>query len=975
MLSASCRGGGYNIISYVNVLHCTTSTTRLRLFAPSMKLTLRAASLLVLVMFAAVSIGSAQVTLRGQVTDETGETLIGASVLVLGTSSGNITDLDGNFEVEVVSVPTRLVVSYVGYSNDTITVENSNQVIGVVLGDNATTMVTVEVKGRRISEKRQQSALTMETLDNIAIKETPAANFYDGLGALKDVDLTAASLGFKIINTRGFNSTNPVRSLQIIDGVDNQSPGLNFSLGNFLGASDLDVNSVNIIVGASSAFYGPNAFNGVISMETKDPFLQQGLSATVKVGERQLVEGGFRWAQALENKDGREFFAYKLNAYGFQANDWVADNYSMVDSTRSEEDNPGGYDAVNIYGDEFDRGNDRPDIVGLNSFHRRGYREIDLVDYDAENFKASAAFHFRLKPDLELSSPTIIASSSYSTGTTIYQGDNRFSLRGIQFFQHKLELTKRGNYFLRAYVTHEDAGESYDPYFTALELQRQAQPDGDFSARYQGIYQSQILARIRQSFAGQIPKITNFPRDDGSGFDAVAFQAALRSFEESISDSLFLYHDIVKNILEENLRDYPETLPRFEPGTARFDSAFDAITSRLSSEPGGTRFFDKSALGHIHGEYMFNDLVSGRATLTDLDLRLGANYRMYVPNSKGTVLQDTAGRDISTYEYGVYGGGTATLVDNWKLSASVRLDKNKNFDYLISPAASIVYNPNETTTLRASFSSAIRNPTLADQFLFYNVGRAILLGNLNGIDSLITVESFVDRLNTGNDSSLVYFNVDPIRPEKVKTVELGFRTTLFEKLFLDATYYYSFYEDFIGFNLGLQSRFILGFPRNTQAFRVAANARDVVTTQGFSIGANYYFGNYFAANGNYSYNILNTQSDDPIIPAFNTPEHKYNLGLAARDIPVNVFGNTQSFGFNTNYKWVDGFLFEGSPQFTGFIPAYGLLDAQVNLKIEQISSTFKIGASNILDNQVFQTYGGPRVGRLAYASILFEFRK
>ena len=938
-----------------------------------MKLSLLRVFLTNVLVLLVLTISFAQIEIRGQVSDETGETLIGASVLVLGTSSGNVTDFDGNFQVEVPSLPSALVVSYIGYASDTVEVTDAAEILKVVLGDNATTMVTVEIKGRRISEKRQQSALTMETLDNIAIKETPAANFYDGLGALKDVDLTAASLGFKIINTRGFNSTNPVRSLQIIDGVDNQSPGLNFSLGNFLGASDLDVNAVNIIVGASSAFYGPNAFNGVIAMETKDPFLQQGLSATVKVGERQLVEGGFRWAEALKNKDGQEFFAYKLNAYGFQANDWVADNYAPVDGTETGENNPGGYDAVNIYGDEFENGNERPDIVGLGTFHRTGYREEDIVDYDSENLKFNATGHLRLKPQDGLMSPELIAATSYSTGTTIYQGDNRFSLRNIQFFQHKLELRKRNTYFLRAYVTHEDAGDSYDPYFTALRLQDSAQNGSDYSTRYQGIYQNLILPRIRRSFPDQVPSIVDFPNGDGT-FNAAAYQAALRSFEAQNADSLFLYHDIVTDILNSNSRNFPETQARFEPGTARFDSAFNSITSRLSFADGGTRFFDRSALAHINGEHEFNDLVS-RGSLTDLDLRVGASYRAYMPNSRGTVLQDTFGRNINTYEYGVYGGGTATLNGKLKLSASLRLDKNKNFNFLLSPAASLVYNPSEFTTLRASFSSAIRNPTLADQFLYYNVGRAILLGNLNGIDSLITVDSFLDRLNTGNDSDLVYFDVAPIRPEKVKTFEVGARTTLWERLFVDATYYYSFYDDFIGFNLGLRSRFVLGLPRNTQAFRVAANAQDRVTTQGFSIGTSYYFGEFYALTGNYSWNVLNTQTDDPIIPAFNTPEHKFNLGWAARDMPLRLFGELQSFGFNTNYKWIEGFLFEGSPQFTGFIPSYGLLDVQVNTSIKKINTVLKLGASNVLDNEVFQTYGGPRIGRMAYASLLYEFKK
>ena len=145
----------------------------------------------------------------------------------------------------------------------------------IKMDESVVTTQLIEVRGQRVSEKQKAAPLTVESMDLLAIKETPADNFYDGLGTLKGVDLTAASLGFKIINTRGFNSTSPVRSLQLIDGVDNQSPGLNFSLGNFLGTSELDILKVDLVVGASSAFYGPNAFNGVISMTTKDPFYQK----------------------------------------------------------------------------------------------------------------------------------------------------------------------------------------------------------------------------------------------------------------------------------------------------------------------------------------------------------------------------------------------------------------------------------------------------------------------------------------------------------------------------------------------------------------------------------------------------------------------------------------------------------------------------------------------------------------------------
>ncbi len=99
------------------------------------------------------------------------------------------------------------------------------------------------------------------------------------------------------------------------------------------------------------------------------------------------------------------------------------------------------------------------------------------------------------------------------------------------------------------------------------------------------------------------------------------------------------------------------------------------------------------------------------------------------------------------------------------------MDKNENFDYLFSPAASFVYSPNTNHYLRTSFSSGVRNPTLTDQYLNLNVGRATLLGNLNGFENLIDTESFIDFLNdplaTIND--LTRINVAPVRPEKVRS--------------------------------------------------------------------------------------------------------------------------------------------------------------------------------------------------------------
>ena len=932
----------------------------------------------IILFYSCLCIIHAQTTIRGEIKDATNkEGLANATVILKGTTEGVVADLEGKFELSTQQkLPFTILVSYVGYTDKEVAVTTSNQKIVVELSEDAVTIDQVEVKGRRISEKKVQSPLTMETLDAIGITETPAANFYDGLGSLKEVDLTAASLGFKIINMRGFNSTSPVRSLQIIDGVDNQSPGLNFSLGNFLGASELDVNNVTLIIGASSAFYGPNAFNGVVSMQTKNPFLNKGLSVQIKGGQRNLFEGGIRWADAVKNKAGKEYFAFKFNISGFRADDWIADNYDPVYDTPSGKNNPGGFDGVNIYGDEYLISNDFTNsfsLPGMGIIHRKGYKEIDVVNYNSENLKAATALHFRINPAKDYKSAELVLGTNYSTGTTVYQGDNRYSLRGIQFFQHKIELKQTDKYFLRFYVTHEDAGDSYDPYFTALQLQKNAKEDVKWASDYINFWQTSINPRVR--------KIEGYPNPINFIGKPDEFRVAQNAFlgNSRVQDSLSLYHSLAQIQVDKGNALF-QSVDFFEPGTDRFNKEFNSIISRLGYSEGGTRFYDRSALYHANGEYHFNDLVKPEkgGKVTDLDLLVGASYRLYTPNSKGSILLDTGDTKINTYEYGIYGGGTIELDKRLKISGSMRLDKNKNFDFLFSPAASLVYTPDRNQVFRFSFSSAIRNPTLADQYLFYNVGRAILIGNLNGFNNLLTVESLREYLNTKDNTKLSYFDVAPIRPEKVRTLEAGYRNTFFDKLYVDATYYYSFYNDFIGYNIGVDAT-IESFTNSitsAQAYRVAANATDRVTTQGFSLGTSYYFGQNYVLGGNYSFNQLNSVSDDPIIPAFNTPKHKYNVSFSGRDLAVKFLGiKFPDFGFNVNYKWIDGFIFEGSPQFTGGIPSYDMLDAQVNWQVNKINTTFKLGGSNLLNNFTFQTYGGPRIGRMVYLSLTYDWKK
>lgn len=254
--------------------------------------------------------------------------------------------------------------------------------------------------------------------------------------------------------------------------------------------------------------------------------------------------------------------------------------------------------------------------------------------------------------------------------------------------------------------------------------------------------------------------------------------------------------------------------------------------------------------------------------------------------------------------------------------------------------------------------------------MYYNVGRAKLVGNINGYDSLVTVESLRDFYYTQNQDTLNYFNLDPIAPEKVKSFEIGYKGTFFSKLFVDVNYYFNYYTNFIGYINGVD---IFITPLNTpiinDVFRIATNSRESITTQGITLGLNYYIGDHYALNGNYSWNSLRKESNDPIIPAYNTPENKFNLGFQGRDITIKKLNG---FGFNINYKWIQGFYSEGSPQFSGNIPSYGLVDAQVNKYMEKANLTVKLGASNLLNNSVLQVFGGPYVGRVVYINVSFD---
>jgi hypothetical protein len=733
----------------------------------------------------------------------------------------------------------------------------------------------------------------------------------------------------------------------------------------------------------------------------------------LKGAERNLFEGAIRYAKAFKNKKGVDKFAFKINGSYLRAYDWNADNYSRSQSANSTqpEDNFGGYDAVNRYGDElqtpssFERQKSFSSY-GFGQVFRTGYQEKDLVDYNISNIKANTALHYKINDKIEAS-----VGYNFGYGTTVYQGDNRYSLKNLQIHQVRAEISQADKFYLRAYMTAENAGNSYDAVFTAYKIQEANKSDASWFALYNKYWGDNII-NSGNGRIYQLPGFPDYPVDGTSAWftNPDSIYGVADNVIAMNRDSLEKFHA--------EARAYADA-GRFTPGTAAYDSIKNVVTSRTAFDQGGTRFYDKSKMVHVQGEYIWNIKRKGEER-SWFDLTTGASFRMYFPNSRGTVFTDTFTRTYMLDSLGkrvedVNGNfivldSTYNKIRNWEVgfyfsatrkfdfgtngkhvfipTLTVRFDRNQNFAWktkegkiepIITPAASLVYTYNKTHTIRVSYSSAVRNPTLQDQFLYYNVGRAILVGNLNGVDSVVSVNDLRNYVALGGNTTAIdtlnFFKVKGVRPERVQTFEVGYRGLIAKKVYIDASAYLSLYQDFLGYKLGATFKGDNGFTPNSvrqfQIYRIAANAQDRVMTYGVSVGVNYYFIKNFAFNANYSLNVLNRgNSQDSIIPAFNTPPNKFNVGFSGNDIKI---GNQKGFGFNVNYKWIQGFIFEGSPQFTGKIPTYSMLDAQISWNVQKLHTTFKFGGSNLVSQRNFQTYGGPGIGRMLYGSILIDF--
>ena len=902
----------------------------------------------------------AQTTVTGTVNDDSGLPLPGANIIAVGTSSGAISDFDGKFTLKVdQNPPFTIQVSSVGFETYTQEITSKNQDITVALKEGSI-LDEVVISASRTPERIFESPVTVERFGIKEIKNSASADFYGGLENLKGVDVNTNSLTFQSINTRGFATFANTRFMQLVDGMDNSTPALNFPIGNLVGMIETDVQSVELLPGASSALYGANAFNGILFMRSKNPFDHTGISVSLKrgitsqeaAGDNDYTDFGIRMAHKVNEK-----FAAKVNFGYLKGTDWAATSEvdsDMIGGTRASNPN---YNGINVYGDEVSTNIKQVGVAleGLGvlpagastllpdvNVSRTGYNERHLTNYNAESIKADWGLYYRpFENDFEIS-----YVGKIGTGNTIYQGTNRYNIKNFFQEQHKFEV-RNDNFFARGYVVSDSAGDSYDMVFTGININRAWKDDSTWFGEYAGTYVLQTL---------------------GGATNDQAHAAA-----RSVADT-----------------------GMFMPGSEGFVNAFNESVNDPDLST-GSKFQDASKYYHGDFNYNFRDMIDFA------EVQVGGSYRQYSLNSSGTIYTDYDGA-IDYNEYGIYTQMQKEMelssAAELKLTGSVRYDKSEFFDGFFSPRLSAGLTVNGDHNIRASFQTGFRNPTTQDLFIGLDAGRAILVGsapaNLDrysrdynisasgqalGVPGTVTqtgaaaynnsyTASSVGALAaTGNPAVLEIANPELIKPEQVTSIEVGYRGK-FGKTIVDFSAYYNNYEDFISQevviaplygSVGDNALSVAAIANGDyQAYSTYTNSEVPVKSYGASLGVSTkVFGNY-DLSGSYTYAKLDFDRETypDFTTNFNTPEHKFKAS----------FGNTEvfkNFGFNIAYRYSDDYYWEATFG-NGIVPEYHVLDAQVSLQVPSFKSTFKAGATNLLGDEYFTAFGTGFIGSMYY---------
>ncbi|OEK00639.1 hypothetical protein BFP97_03570 [Roseivirga sp. 4D4] len=888
-----------------------------------------------------------------------------ASVVIVNKSTkskkvGVASDEQGNFLLAIKALPLVLEFSATGFITKrlVIGIDQKRENLIIELDETVKQLSDFVVTTEKISQEELKAPIETIKVDLKAIQSTPSFSFFDAIGNLKGVDLTTQSVIINSVNTRGFNSSTNQRFRQFTDGIDNQAPGLSFSLGNIVGGSSLDIESIEVVPGPASVFYGPSSFNGILELKTKNPFDFPGLSFTAKaatvtvekdrskffnIGNSFISDLSLRYATSFKDRIGLKINTALLNGVDFKAK-----NYRNVGAGRSFHDEYNGenqgIDLVNVYGDDRSLLVSGPGLLQDTAFTvtRAGYREEDLVNYNASNVKLNAELQLKITPDIILGFTTF-----YGITDAMITNEDRIALRDFEIFQQKVQLEGK-NFLLRAYRTEQDAGNTFNV----------------------GVLSEEILQRTKPN--------------------VVWFDQYRRSFENG--NGVVIPRRIANST-------FPGQYLKFlDPESDDFDSLRNIIVNKPITE-NGSRLFDKSGLQHIEGSYSFDKIQN----LFE-KLQIGGNYRLYDPNTNGTIFTDSIGNDLTNFEYGTFVEVSKSITSNLDISGSLRYDENENFKGKFSQRLSVVKQQNDNQFFRASFQRGFRFPNIREQFFNQDLGEKLIIGGLSQVTDRYDLQgnSFLEqsledyqnavindivvenrqiefaKIRNSNIMAEGIISQDLFRglkPEQITSFEIGYKNLIQGRRIVEVNYYRNYYQNFIG-NLrvikprtspavDLQRSIEQAInPSSSDLIYVTANSEKQIVTQGLEIlyDITGLSGINFTVNATFA--DISQDSDDPLVPGFNTAPFKWNVKVGHRRINEN-FGAELTWRARTNFEWQ-------SPFADGFVRGFSTFDCQMTFKLPKVNSQLRVGANNVYNIRQFNTFGGPEISAFYYVSFTYD---
>jgi iron complex outermembrane receptor protein len=398
-----------------------------------------------------------------------------------------------------------------------------------------------------------------------------------------------------------------------------------------------------------------------------------------------------------------------------------------------------------------------------------------------------------------------------------------------------------------------------------------------------------------------------------------------------------------------------------------------AVADSMGGAPANPHDLDpiRDQIAFVDDSSLIDTELQYRRTIAGVKTTLGAQYRSYAPSSAGTYLDDKT-QDISVNEAGTYLQLDTTLFHRLRLAGAARVDHHNLYATQFSPKAAVQYEVAENHNVRIGYNRAFKSPTVLENFLRIN---DTLLGNRTG---------FVIRDGAGNEVA----TIDPLEPEQVDAIEVGYKAAIASNIYVDAVAYQSWYRNFISAltpvaNPAAATPTFAYYPNGTPVAEGTAMEGTLLTymnfgkaqVRGADVGVDYKPIEELTLSTSVSAMQLVSFENDSALQQdlmLNAPRFKVRgsvqgdgLGLA------NSFWRLDG-RFHAAYDFASGF-WNSERQLGGKVPSRAVVDLTLGYKLPKQGVTISGTVANLLDDRTPDVLGAPIPRRFAWLQVAYDF--